>query len=252
MKEKPIAPIKLIERSKGMNMTQIAEKQLKIAIVEDDPTIRTELALLLTNAGYQTAEVTDFEDTVSKLLAIAPDLVLLDVKLPGRDGLSVCDGLRAKSQVPVIFLTSCNTSMDELNCMLRGGDDYIAKPYQAPILLARIAAVLKRSGEKKDGTPVCLEHRGVVLNLASARIARTGADSKEEELTKNELKIMYYLFQHAGEIVARMDLIDYLWDHEAFMDDNALSIHITRLRGKLSRLGVDNFIDTKRGLGYRI
>lgn len=235
-----------------MNMTQSAEKQLKIAIVEDDRNICIELALLLTNAGYRTAEVTDFEDAVSEILSLSPDLVLLDVKLPGRDGLSVCDGLRARSQVPVIFLTSCNTSMDELNCMLRGGDDYIAKPYQAPILLARIAAVLKRSGGKKDGMPVCLEHKGVVLDLASATIAGAGADSEKEELTKNELKIMYYLFQHAGEIVARMDLIDYLWDHEAFMDDNALSIHITRLRGKLSKLGVDNFINTKRGLGYRI
>ena len=162
----------------------------RILIVEDDETIRRELALLLRNANYDVQEVCDFSDVTKQILSSAPDLVLLDVSLPAESGLSVCARLRLSSQVPVIFVTAGNTSMDELNCILQGGDDYIAKPYQPPILLARIGAVLKRTMLPEENVQRLTIH-GVTLNLASAVISYQG---KQAELTKNEWKILGFLF----------------------------------------------------------
>ena len=137
--------------------------------------------------------------------------------------------------------------MDELNGMLRGGDDYITKPYQAPILLARIAAVLKRNRGNTEKTSYFYED--VRLDLLKCTIS---CEEKEMELTKNEMKILHLLFMHAGNYVARQDLIEYLWENQIFIDDNTLSVHVTRIREKLRELGRDNFIQTKRGMGYRI
>lgn len=220
----------------------------KILIVEDDETIRRELALLLRNANYDVQEVCDFSDVTKQILSSAPDLVLLDVSLPAESGLSVCARLRLSSQVPVIFVTAGNTSMDELNCILQGGDDYIAKPYQPPILLARIGAVLKRTMLPEEDLQRLTVH-GVTLNLASAVISY---QDKQAELTKNEWKILGFLFRHQGEIVSRVQLIDYLWDNQVFIDDNTLSVNMTRIRSRLAQLGVTDFIVTKRGMGYLI
>ena len=147
----------------------------------------------------------------------------------------------------MIFLTSRTDSMDELTGILKGADDYITKPFNAPILLARIANVLKRTA-KKDAVDAAkdllqLEHKGVVLNLSAGTIEYAG---KREELTKNELKILHFLYQWPVEI------IEYLWDNEAFIDDNTLSVNMTRIRGKLLEIGVEDFIETRRGMGYRI
>lgn len=138
--------------------------------------------------------------------------------------------------------------MDELNCIIRGGDDYISKPYQPPILLARIAALLKRtkkSTDKKSDT--ILECGNVRLDTSVALIYK---DNKKAELTKNEMKILYYLFANKGKIISREELIDYLWDNDVFIDDNALSVNVTRIRNKLKELDEEKLIQTKRGMGY--
>lgn len=219
-----------------------------IVIVEDDEHIREELALLLTQAGYEASYLTEFEQAAEEILKRQPDLVLMDVNLPGMSGLNICDQLRAKSQVPIIFVTSNNTSMDELNCMMRGGDDYIAKPYQPPILMARIQAVLKRT-MKEDKEEMIYQHNGVTLYPMAAQVAY---QQKKTDLTRNELKILGILFEHKGEFVARSVLMDILWDQEIYMDDNTLSVNVTRIRNKLAELGVEDFVESKRGLGYKI
>ena len=219
-----------------------------IYIVEDDDNIREELKLLLNTSGYEVRTTTDYKNAVDDILNVNPDMVLLDVNLEGISGLTICDRLREKSDVPIIFVTGNNTSMDELNCIIRGGDDYISKPYQPPILLARIAALLKRtkkSTDKKSDT--ILECGNVRLDTSVALIYK---DNKKAELTKNEMKILYYLFANRGKIISREELIDYLWDNDVFIDDNALSVNVTRIRNKLKELDEEKLIQTKRGMGY--
>ena len=226
----------------------MAEKK-KLCIVEDEESIRRELESYLAAAGYQVSVIQEFSNVAAKVLEEKPDLVLLDMNLPGVSGLHICEQIRKKSQVPVIFVTGNNTSMDELNCLLRGGDDYVSKPYQLPVLMARIAAVLKRTSGPDPEESLQSEYKGVTLDLAAGRISR---GESAEELTRNELKILHCLWKHPGEIVSRADLIDELWDNEVFIDDNTLSVNITRIRNKLKEIGAVDFIETKRGLGYRI
>lgn len=221
---------------------------MHIFVVEDDPLIRRELKVLLENAMYQVTAPDTFGSITKQIAACQPDLVLLDVNLPGMSGFDICTRLREQMEIPVIFLTSRTDSMDELNGMLRGGDDYITKPYQAPILLARIGAVLKRSRGMEDGK-VLFAWKDVHLDISKCSLSY---QSEKVELTKNEMKILYLLFQHGGSFVSRMDLIEYLWENHIFIDDNTLSVHITKLRDKLKTIGVQNFIETKRGIGYRI
>ena len=221
---------------------------MHIFVAEDEKTIRRELTILLENAMYQVTASENFENIPDQITEASPDLILLDVNLPGMSGFDICTMLRQRENTcPVIFLTSRTDSMDELNGMLRGGDDYITKPYQAPILLARIAAVLKRTRGNTEKTSYF--HEDVRLDLLKCTIS---CEEKEMELTKNEMKILHLLFMHAGNYVARQDLIEYLWENQIFIDDNTLSVHVTRIREKLRELGRDNFIQTKRGMGYRI
>ncbi len=222
---------------------------MRIALIEDEPAIRQELTLLLQNALYEVTALHDFANAASAALAASPDLILLDIKLPGASVIDICTEVRAVSDVPILFLTSQTSAADELNGMLKGGDDYITKPFHPPILLARIAAVLKRT--KKAGARELnkLEYKGVVLDIARGSIGYQGSHC---ELTKNEFKILHYLFQNTGRIIPRIELIEYLWDNQVFIDDNALSVNMTRLRGKLEHLGVQNFVETKRGMGYRL
>ena len=221
---------------------------MHIFVAEDEKTIRRELTILLENAMYQVTAPENFENIPDQITEASPDLILLDVNLPGMSGFDICTMLRQRENTcPVIFLTSRTDSMDELNGMLRGGDDYITKPYQAPILLARIAAVLKRTRGNTEKTSYF--HEDVRLDLLKCTIS---CDEKEMELTKNEMKILHLLFMHAGNYVARQDLIEYLWENQIFIDDNTLSVHVTRIREKLRELGRDNFIQTTRGMGYRI
>ena len=216
--------------------------------MEDEPEIRLELKALLESALYQTQTTESFESLADQILEAEPDLVLLDWNLPGENGDWVLSKVRARSSVPVIFLTSRTDAMDELSGMLKGADDYITKPFQPPILLARIAAVLKRS-RKDTEDQLRMNYNGVSLDLSRGTVC---FQEKETELSRNELKILYCLFVKKGEIVARPDLIEELWDQQVFIDDNTLSVNITRIRGKLKEIGVENFIETRRGMGYKI
>lgn len=217
----------------------------KIVIVEDEKSIREELSLLLTNAGYETTFVEDFSDTATSILAFAPDLILLDVGLPGQDGYALCSAIRKVSQVPILFVTSRNTSMDELKALSLGGDDFIAKPYNIPVLLARIQAILRRGKTSSDSLTV----GGLALHLARGCMEHGG---NTLEITKNESRILWCLMQRPGEIVSRADIIEFLWNNQVYIDDNTLSVNITRLRGKLRELGLADYIQTKRGMGYKI
>lgn len=222
---------------------------MHIFVVEDEAVIRKELKLLLENALYQVTVAETFVLPEKQILRARPDLVLLDVNLPNVSGFDVCKKLREESDVPVIFLTSRTDSMDELNGMLGGGDDYITKPYQASILLARIAAVLKRTKGVGKEYVSALSCRGVVLDSSGCSLS---VQDRSVELTKNEMKILQYLFTHEGAYVPRMDLIEYLWDNRMFIDDNTLSVHVARIREKLRKLGIEDLIETKRGMGYRV
>lgn len=217
----------------------------KIMIIEDDSVIQAELKTLLISNGYNVRGVSDFSNPVAEIKSYQPHLILLDIKLPVISGFSICSEIRCFSNVPIIFVTSCDTDMDELNSIMLGGDAFITKPYHTAILLAKIASLLKRVYETGQRTDY--EWQGVTLHLESSSIEYNGS---KVELTKNELKILCYLFKHAGKICARNDIVDYLWDNQLYIDDNALSVNINRIRDKLSSVGLNNFIKTKHRQGY--
>lgn len=219
----------------------------RIMIIEDDPVIREELALLLCNEGYQVTAVTDFANVSTQVSEHSPNLVLLDLNLPERDGLSLCADIRKVSPTPIIFVTSRDSAADELHALSLGGDDYITKPYNIPVLLARIKAVLRRSGGAAEPDTVAVG--GLTLRLTQGAVSAGG---KSVELTRNELKILSHLMSHAGRIVPRADLIEVLWESQIYIDDNTLSVNVTRLRGKLEELGLPDLIKTRRGLGYQL
>jgi len=217
-----------------------------IMVIEDDPVIREELSFLLKNEGYQVCPVLDFETITEQVRDVRPDLILLDLGLPGRDGLSLC--AEVDRSVPIIVVTSRTSTVDELRALSMGSDDYVTKPYNVPVLLARIKAVLRRNGAGAS-EPDILKEAGLQLNLLKGTVT---ADGRTAELTKNELKILAHLMTHAGEIVSRADLIEALWDSQIYIDDNTLSVNITRLRGKLEGLGQHDCIKTRRGMGYQL
>lgn len=220
----------------------------KIIIVEDDSAIREELSLLLSNEGYQIAAVTNFTDVAQQVSDFSPDLILLDLGLPGRDGISLCTDLRKTSCTPIIFVTSRDSGADEVRALSLGGDDYITKPYSVPVLLARIKAVLRRRSGGPEAADV-LETGGLCLSLTKGTISANGNIA---ELTRNELQILSCLMEHSGQIVSRADLIDALWDSQIYIDDNTLSVNMTRLRGKLAEIGLPDVVKTRRGMGYQL
>lgn len=219
----------------------------KILIVEDDFTIQTQLKTLLSGNGYEVSAVTDFSNTIEQVKSFLPHLVLLDIKLPGNSGFDICSQIRTFSDMPIIFVTSSNTDMDELNSIMLGGDAFITKPYNTAILLAKIAALLRRAYHLEQAE--VFTWNGATLHLESSSIEYNG---QRAELTKNELKILYYLFKNAGKICTRNDIVDFLWDSQLYIDDNALSVNMTRIRGKLEGIGLTDFIKTKHGQGYTL
>ena len=219
----------------------------RILIIEDDVVIQTQLRNLLAGNGYEPKAINDFPVSMEQIKSFQPHLILLDIKLPGSDGFSICSQIRTFSNVPIIFVTSCNTDMDELSSIMLGGDAFITKPYNTAILLAKTASLLRKAypGAEQE----VLSCHGVVLHLESSKIEYA---DRQMDLTKNELKILYYLFKHAGTICARADIVEYLWDNRLYVDDNALSVNIGRIRDKLSAIGVNDFIKTKHRQGYTI
>ena len=219
----------------------------KIIIVEDDKEIREELKILLENSEYEVQVISDFEHIIEKIIEEQVHLILLDINLPNKDGFEICSKIRAKSKVPIIFVTSRNNSMDELKGIMLGGDDYIEKPYNVPILLARIKNLLNRTYLEERESKI--EYKGITLEVLKSKITY---NKKEIELTKTEIKTLHYLFKNKDKIIPRADIIDFLWDNEVYADDNSLSVIITRLREKLKEIGIENLIETKRGQGYKI
>lgn len=217
-----------------------------IMIVEDDPVIREELTFLLENENYQVLTVSDFETVPEQVCRARPDLVLLDLGLPARDGLSLCSAIRETA--PIIVVTSRTSTLDELRALKSGSDDYVTKPYNIPVLLARIKAVLRRNG-KEGVEPDVLKAAGLQLCLSKGLLSANGQTA---ELTRNELKILSHLMTHAGEIVSRAELIEVLWDSQIYIDDNTLSVNMTRLRNKLEEMGMPDVIKTRRGMGYQL
>ena len=218
----------------------------KIIIVEDDKIIREEFQSFLGRYGYEVVVPRELENIVEFILKENSDLVLLDINLPIYDGYYICREIRKKSEVPIIIVTSRDSDMDELMSMNLGADDFVTKPYNTQILLARIAALLKRSNNKTTSNNI-LNYKNLQLNLSNAKIT---CNNKEAELTKNEVKILSYLMNHQGQIVSRDLLMEYLWSTDYFVDDSTLTVNITRLRKKLEEIGIENVIETRRGLGY--
>ncbi len=215
----------------------------KILIVEDDRTLCEELSILLENAGYLVSTIADFNDVFLQMKEADVDLILLDINLPGENGEVLLQKYRKDSDTPIIMLTSRTDDIDEVLSMSYGADDYITKPYNPTILLLRISAVLKRS-VKKGQTQM---YNDVQVSFVSGSIMRNGM---EQILTKNEMIIFGLLLDHKGEIVSRDDMMTVLWDNDEYLNDNALSVNISRLRTKLSELGIGDAIETRKKQGY--
>ena len=217
----------------------------KIAVVEDDKVLRQALDSLLKENGYGTFCLEKFDRTEEEILRAEPDLVLLDILLPGANGQEILRNLRQKSQIPVIMVTSREGEMDQILAMSYGADDYITKPYNPTLLLLKIEALCRRI---QPGAPQEeVEYRGILLNLLRSTMTYQG---KERVLSKNEFSILYYLIKNQGRIVSRDELRDYLWDCNDFIDDNTLTVNINRLRKKLEEAGIQGAIETRRGQGY--
>ena len=217
-----------------------------ILIVEDDEKLSKELEKFLSQNGYEASRITNFENVINDILNSKCNMVLLDINLPGNNGEYICKEVRKISDVPIVMITSVDSELDELISLNYGADDYITKPFNLQILLAKIATILKRtSSNNKDQTKINCEN--FILNLSKSTIEK---DRKEIELTKNEFKILYYLVQNRGKIVSREELMNYLWDSEMFVDDNTLTVNITRIRNKLEEVNLKDILETRRGQGY--
>ena len=216
----------------------------KILIIEDDESIRKELEELLSNAGYVALTLEGITNMLDDILSIHPDLILLDINIPYMNGEVLLKNLRKVSNIPVIMVTSKNTEIDEVLSMSYGADDYITKPYNPTILLLRIGAVLKRL---ENNITDIIEYHGLSIEI------KKGIVKKEKEeiiLTKNEMIIFLYLYERMGSIVTRDELMTELWNNDEYINDNALTVNISRLRSKLRELGVEDAIETRKGQGY--
>lgn len=218
----------------------------KILIVEDDKKLREELIKYLRNNMCEAEGLNNFSNSIEDILKFNADLVLLDINLPNIDGEYILKELRKVSNVPIIMITSKDTELDELISLNYGADQYVTKPFNLQILLAKIASLLRRSASFSSNQNK-IEMQDFILNLSKSSLEK---GEKEIELTKNELKILHFLVSKRGQIVSREEIINYLWDSESFIDDNTLTVNMTRLRGKLEEIGLGKNIETKRGQGY--
>ncbi|WP_346886356.1 response regulator transcription factor [Clostridium sp. UBA4395] len=217
----------------------------KIFIIEDEEKIRRELSTFLNRYGYDIITSDNFQNIVEEALEAEPNLVLLDINLPYYDGYYICREIRKTSSVPIIVVTSRDSDMDELMSMNLGADDFITKPYNTEILLARIASIIRRTYRSSDME--IFPCRGLKYNLSTSEIE---FEDKKQELTKNESKILYTLIKSKEKIVSRDELMKCLWQSDEFVDDNTLTVNINRLRKKLDEIGAVDYLQTKRGQGY--
>lgn len=219
-----------------------------VYIVEDDATLARELASLLDLNGYAVQVCTDFIHAAEEALAGAFDCIVLDLGLPGTNGHSICRDIRAQSEVPIVVLTSATDEFYEVMSLNLGANDFVIKPYRPQALLARLAALITRTASAHQART--LEHKGVKLDLDTCMVTYHDA---ETQLTRNEQCILSLLLRHAGTIISRQEIMCDLWESDAFVDDNTLTVNINRLRKKLMQLGApDDFLQTRRALGYVI
>lgn len=214
-----------------------------ILIIEDDKTIALELANLLLTASYKPIILKDFANSLEEIIGISPDLILLDINIPYLNGEMLLQNIRKNSNVPVIMVTSRDSVSDEVLSMSYGADDYITKPYNPNVLLLRVAAVLKRMENKEEN----ITYKNIEVNMQKGIIKKNDI---EVILTKNEMIIFNYLLNHQNKIVTRDELMTDLWNNNEYINDNALSVNISRLRTKLKEVGLDNAIQTRKKVGY--
>lgn len=220
----------------------------KIYLVEDDPAIEKAVKDHLTMWGFEVKTVGDFNRVLEEFLEFDPQLTLLDITLPHRNGYYWCEKIRGHSKAPIIFLSSASDNMNIVTAMNLGGDDFIAKPFDLSVLTAKIQAVLRRA-YSFQGAMNIIEHGGAVLDLSATVLSCPGG---KLDLTKNEFRILQVLMENAGHTVSRNDLMNRLWESDSFIDDNTLTVNMARLRKRLEEIGLSDFVVTKKGLGYLV
>lgn len=220
----------------------------RILIVEDDLIIAKSLKNALNQWSYEVEFVTEFKDVTAKFIEYNPQLVLLDISLPFFNGYHWCSEIRKISKVPIMFISSMSDNMNIVMAMNMGGDDFIPKPFDLNVIVAKIQALLRRT-YSFVGEMNIIEHNGVVLNINDTTIEYKG---NKIELTKNEFKIIQILLENIGKAISREDIMVKLWESDSFIDDNTLTVNVTRLRKSLSDIGITNFIKTKKGIGYMV
>lgn len=220
----------------------------KILVVEDDALISKLIQEHLNTWNYQAIGICDFTEVTKEFLAFHPDLVLLDIHLPFFNGYHWCNEIRKVSNVPIIFISSASDNMNIVMAMNMGGDDFLPKPFDFNVLIAKVNAMIRRCYSLKNEVSL-LEYEGVVLNVNDASLSY---QQQKVELTKNEYKIMMLLLEHTKEIVSRDSIMKACWQTDEFIDDNTLTVNVTRLKKKLEDIGLKDFIKTKKGIGYYI
>lgn len=218
-----------------------------IMLVEDDSALCLQIIEGLKKWGFNADSAVNFENIIDDFNKIKPQLVIMDINLPCYDGFYWCNRIREISKVPVIFLSSRDTNMDIIMAVNTGADDYIAKPFSMQILIAKIQAILRRTYDYTTADHDYLEHRGLILNMGESSVIYGNSKS---ELTKNEMKILKLLMTNKGRIVSRESIMKLLWDDDQYVNDNTLTVNINRLRSRLSDLGLEDYIETKKGQGY--
>ncbi len=220
----------------------------RILLVEDDAVITDVLERQLSKWGYEVSHVTDFQRVLETFIEKQPHLVLLDISLPFYNGYHWCTQIRKISKTPVLFISSASDNMSLVMALSMGGDDFLAKPFDLNVAIAKVEALLRRTYDFGSGVSA-LACRGAVLDLKDASIHYEG---KKLDLTKNEFRILQVLFERRGHTVPREDLMQALWDSDSFIDDNTLTVNITRLRGHLAQIGLTDLVRTQKGLGYLV
>ncbi len=222
--------------------------QYKILIVEDDTTIGEKMKNHLEKWAYKVTLATDFQDILGEVTAVSPDLILMDITLPYYNGFYWCTEIRKLFKIPIVFISSADDNMNIVMAMDMGGDDFIAKPFDLAVLTAKIGAIIRRSYSYAGQVNV-IEHNGAILNLLDATMSYQG---RKTDFSKNEFQILALLMENVGSIVSRDTIMMQLWDSDNFIDDNTLTVNVTRIRKKLKEIGLEDFVKTKKGIGYMI
>lgn len=222
--------------------------QYKILIVEDDTTIGEKMKNHLEKWAYKVTLATDFQDILGEVTAVSPDLILMDITLPYYNGFYWCTEIRKLFKIPIVFISSADDNMNIVMAMDMGGDDFIAKPFDLAVLTAKIGAIIRRSYSYAGQVNV-IEHNGAILNLLDATMSYQG---RKTDFSKNEFQILALLMENVGSIVSRDTIMMQLWDSDNFIDDNTLTVNVTRIRKKLKEIGLEDFVKTKKGISYMI